>query len=304
MVGGTPAGVAQARRARANRLYVLGIGGVHLLALLVAVPWLFSWAGVAAFALGIVVFGYGINLGYHRILTHRSLRVPRWLERALVLVALCGMQDGPVRWVTHHRMHHANSDGEADPHTPRAGGLWSHCLWLFRHNPAIEGATAYHRYARDILRDPFYRWLQKHPPAVYGLYALHAVLFLAVAFAAGWAAMGSAMAGLQLGLSVLVWGVFARTVAVWHITWSVNSLTHMTGYRNWDTPDDSRNNPLVALLAFGEGWHNNHHADQASACNWHRWWEVDLIWLTIRALEALGLATDVVRPRHLRRAGG
>ncbi len=296
------AGAVPARGGRVNRLYLLGIGGVHVLALLAAVPWLFSWTGVAVLVPGIVLFGTGINLGYHRILTHRSLRVPRWLERLLVVIALCCMQDGPVRWVTHHRAHHRYSDAPGDPHTPRAGGVRAHCGCLFRHNPAIEGAPAYQAYARDVLRDPFYRWLQKNPLGVYGIYAAHAVLFYAAGFAAGWLTQGSPAAGLQLGLSVLVWGVFVRTVIVWHITWSVNSLTHMIGYRNWDTPDDSRNNWLVGLLAVGEGWHNNHHADQTSACNWHRWWEVDLTWLLIRALEAVGLATEVVRPRHLRRS--
>jgi stearoyl-CoA desaturase (delta-9 desaturase) len=108
---------------------------------------------------------------------------------------------------------------------------------------------------------------------------------------------GRYLGGVQFGASLLVWGVFARTVVVWHVTWSVNSLTHLWGYRNYDTDDNSRNNWLVGLLAHGEGWHNNHHAQQASAAHGHRWWEFDVTYLTIRFLEAIGLAKDVVRPR-------
>ncbi len=102
---------------------------------------------------------------------------------------------------------------------------------------------------------------------------------------------------MQFGLSLLVWGVFVRTVLVWHITWSVNSVTHVWGYRNYETGDSSRNNWLVGLWSNGEGWHNNHHADQRAAAHGHNWWEFDLTWITIHALEKLGLATDVVRPR-------
>jgi stearoyl-CoA desaturase (delta-9 desaturase) len=116
-------------------------------------------------------------------------------------------------------------------------------------------------------------------------------------FAIGLASTGQIMGGVQFGSSLLVWGVFVRTVAVWHITWSVNSLTHRWGYRNYETGENSRNNWFVALVSNGEGWHNNHHADQRAAAHGHRWWEVDITWLTVRLLAAVGLATDVVRPR-------
>jgi fatty-acid desaturase len=108
--------------------------------------------------------------------------------------------------------------------------------------------------------------------------------------------------GLQLGASWLVWGVYVRTVLVWHITWSVNSLTHLFGYRTYATDEDSRNNWLVAVLANGEGWHNNHHHDPASASVQHKWWEFDATYCMILVLEKLGLATDVIKPRHLRKA--
>ncbi|MEL7087630.1 MAG: acyl-CoA desaturase, partial [Planctomycetota bacterium] len=125
-----------------------------------------------------------------------------------------------------------------------------------------------------------------------------------VGFGLGWWWGGGATAGLQFGLSLLVWGVFVRTVAVWHITWSVNSLTHLFGYRNYKTGDHSTNNWLVAVLTVGEGWHNNHHHDQGSASNQHRWWELDLSYYEIKALEKLGLASHVRGPRSIRTAAG
>jgi stearoyl-CoA desaturase (delta-9 desaturase) len=122
-------------------------------------------------------------------------------------------------------------------------------------------------------------------------------VFYAAGFIAGWMMSGTIAAGVQFGSSLVVWGVFVRTIATWHITWSVNSVTHVWGYRNYDTDDNSRNNWLVGLWSNGEGWHNNHHADQRAAAHGHKWWEIDVTWLTIRVLEKLGLVRQVVRPR-------
>ncbi|GAG40664.1 unnamed protein product, partial [marine sediment metagenome] len=155
---------------------------------------------------------------------------------------------------------------------------------------------AYERYARDLLRDPFYLRVERNMLWV-GIYAAHAAIFFLAGFGFAWATTGSAAAGAQFGASLLVWGVLLRTVIGWHIAWSVNSITHMWGYRNYPTSDNSRNNWIVGLLSNGEGWHNNHHADQRSAAHGHKWWELDVTYLTIRAMAALGLAKDVVRPR-------
>jgi stearoyl-CoA desaturase (delta-9 desaturase) len=122
------------------------------------------------------------------------------------------------------------------------------------------------------------------------------ILYFVEGLTVGWMG-GTALDGLQLGASWLVWGVVLRTVAVWHITWSVNSATHLWGYRRYETGENSRNNWLIALLSNGEGWHNNHHADQRSAAHGHRWWEFDVTYLTIVFLEKLGLVRDVVRPQ-------
>jgi stearoyl-CoA desaturase (delta-9 desaturase) len=273
--------------------YVISLALMHALALLVFVPWLFSWSGVALFAAGVFFFGQGVNLGYHRLLAHTSLRVPKWLERAFVVLALCSMQDTPVKWVTAHRHHHKFSDEQSDAHSPLAGFWWSHMGWLFRPNPSIRGPIAYQTYCHDLLRDPFYRRLERNALLPVGVYLVHAALFFLA---------GLAIGDVQLGLSWLVWGVILRTVAVWHITWAVNSVTHVFGYRLYATPENSRNNWPLGLLAAGEGWHNNHHHDSASASNQHRWWEVDLTWYHIWLLERLGLATKVIRPRAQRHA--
>lgn len=282
--------------------YLLPIATVHLLAGLAILPACFSRSGVAIALAGITVFGtLGINLGYHRLLSHRSLVVPKWLEHLFTTCALCSLEDTPVRWVTTHRLHHVHSDTDDDPHSPRDGVVWSHCGWLFRRAPDRRSLAAFDRYARDLLADPWYRSLEARPFTVLWVYLLQVLLFAVAGFAAGWTATGRAEGGFPMAASWVVWGVFVRTVAVWHITWSVNSLTHLFGYRTYATGEDSRNNWFVALVANGEGWHNNHHHDPASASVWHRWWEIDVTWLIILGLERVGLATDVIRPRHVRR---
>jgi len=282
--------------------YAISIALIHLLALLAVLPWLFSWTGLVVMILGVHVFGQAINLCYHRLLAHKSARAPKWLEHAFVVMALCCMEDTPAKWVAIHRYHHNHSDEQDDPHSPLVAFLWSHIGWLVIVNKRLLDISHYAKYASDILRDPFYMKLEKRPFFGVWVYFLHALLFFAAGFGIGWLAFGGAVEALRFGLSLLVWGVFVRTVVVWHITWSVNSLTHLFGYANYETGDHSRNNWLVALLTVGEGWHNNHHSDPASASNHHRWWEIDITYCQIRLLEKLGLLTDVVPPKHVRRA--
>ena len=286
---------------RIHWVYASPILVIHALALLAVVPALFSWTGLVVGVLGVHVFGQAINVCYHRQLTHRSFRTPKWLERLFVLVALCCLQDTPGKWVATHRLHHRHSDERPDPHSPLVSFFWAHVGWLMVKNPATASMATYQRYAKDVLGDRFYMTLEKRPELVFVVYLLHAVGFFAVGFGIGcWT--GGLSGGLWFGASLLVWGVFVRTVLVWHITWSVNSLTHLWGYRNYDTNENSRNSWLVALLTVGEGWHNNHHADQASASNQHRWWELDVSYWQIRMLAWVGLARDVVEPRHVREA--
>lgn len=292
--------IAVPRRGRIVWFYAVVVVALHALALLALVPWLFSWTGAIAMIAGIYVFGgLGINLCYHRLLAHRSFDCPLWFERLLVYIALCCMQDAPARWVAAHRIHHRFSDEEPDPHSPLVSFLWSHIGWLLVDTHGLNKISNYERYVRDLLRQPFYLNLERKLVPVW-VYLTHAVAFFLAGLAAGWIGSGNVAAGIKFGLSLLVWGVILRTVVVWHITWSVNSLTHMFGYRNYETGEHSRNNWFVAIITSGEGWHNNHHHDPACASNRRRWWELDLIYLTIQVLEKLGIARNVVRPRHER----
>ncbi len=284
--------------------YLLPLLTLHLLALLACVPWLFSWTGVIALFVGVSVFGQlGVPICYHRLLTHRSFRVPKWLERSFVTMALCCGQNTPARWVSWHRMHHQHSDEMEDPHSPLVTFFWSHIGWLIFDNRATHSAAAYYKYARDVLDDPYYMYLEKHRSAANWIYLAHALLFFLGGLATAWATTGEFAAGLQFGLSLLIWGVALRTVYVWHITWAVNSLGHVFGYRNYETSEDSRNNWFVALITGGEGWHNNHHHDPASASVQHRWWEFDLNYYIIKSLEFVGLASHVVPPQAARSSG-
>ena len=280
--------------------FALPIIAIHLLALTALWPGFYSWVNVAVCVVGIFVFGQGINLGYHRLLAHRSLQVPKWLEYFYVMLALCCMEESPGKWVATHRRHHTFSDKDDDPHSTGHGFFWAHMGWLMFRREGVAGLTADPRWAADILKDRWYFQLERHwwLPSAFFLFQM-VVFFtagLSVALATG-AKWGSAV---QAAGGLIVWGVILRTVIVWHITWSVNSLTHFFGYRNYETGEESRNNWLVAILASGEGWHNNHHHDPASASVQHRWWEFDLTYYHIRALEVLGLAKKVIRPRRTR----
>jgi stearoyl-CoA desaturase (delta-9 desaturase) len=277
--------------------YAAAIAIVHLFGLLVFVPWFFSWTGVVFLVLGHYLFGLlGMTLCYHRLLAHRGFTCPKWLEHFLAILGVCCLQDSPARWVAVHRKHHRYSDEQPDPHSPLVATFWGHVGWLLIENRDLSSMSFYEHYARDVLRDPFYLRLERKM-MWFWVYVAHAALFFAGGLAMAWFRTGRSLDAVQFAVSLLVWGVFARTVLVWHVTWSVNSLTHLWGYRNYATDDNSRNNWLVGLLAHGEGWHNNHHAEQASAAHGHRWWELDATYLTICLLEAIGLAKNVVRPR-------
>jgi stearoyl-CoA desaturase (delta-9 desaturase) len=282
---------------RVNVPVLRGIVAFHLLALLGGVPWLFSWSGVAWAVAGLYLFGtLGINIGYHRLLTHRGFACPRWLEHALTVLGACCWQGAPMSWVSAHRMHHQHSDGPGDPHSPRDSFFWSHMGWFLVRDPALYNVATYDRYARDLFQDRFYKQLER-PRLWKTVHRVQWAAFLLAGSAVGLLSTWSLLGALQLGLSWLVWGVFVRTVAVWHITWSVNSVTHLWGYRSFDTRDDSKNNWLVGLVSNGEGWHNNHHAEPRCAAHGQRWWELDVSYLTIRGLELIGLTWDVVKPR-------
>jgi fatty-acid desaturase len=272
--------------------------GFHLLALLACIPWLFDWSAVALVPLGMYLFGtVGINIGFHRLLTHRGFACPRWLECALTVLGVCCRQGTPLSWVAIHRMHHQHSD--------ETSFFWSHVGWFLVYDPAVWSINTYDRYVRDLLRDRFMKKMEK-PRTLRIVQAAQIAAFLVLGAVVGAAVHQTWLGALQMSLSWLVWGVFVRTVVVWHVTWSINSLTHMWGYRNFNTHDDSRNNLLVGLVSNGEGWHNNHHASPRACSQGHRWWEIDLTSTFVRALQLVGLAWDVAPvkvPKHIAESG-
>jgi stearoyl-CoA desaturase (delta-9 desaturase) len=193
-------------------------------------------------------------------------------------------------------MHHQYADEPGDPHSPRESFFWGHMGWFMIYDPEVHNFSLYDRYARDLFQDRFYKRLER--PATWRVMHLtHWAVFLVLGTLVGAFSSGTVVGALQLGLSWLLWGVFVRIVAHLHATWAVNSVTHLWGYRNFKTRDDSRNNWLIALVSFGEGWHNNHHAEPRCAAHGRRWWEVDGSYVIIRLLETFGLAWNVVKPR-------
>jgi stearoyl-CoA desaturase (delta-9 desaturase) len=292
----TPAPSSTERTRQVNRKYAFWLTFIHLIALLALVPWFFSWAGVAAFALLYYLCGtLGITVCLHRLLTHRSFSCPLWFERTLSVLAACTIQDSPAYWVAIHRRHHNFSDRERDPHSPEEGLFWAHAGWLLVQTSDMQSTRMIARYARDVVRDPFQAWLERDDNWFKLAMLSWAALYI-VGLVGGLIAGDSLVEAVQLGLSLVVWGGALRTVYGWHAAWAVNSICHRWGYRSYETGDNSRNNFLVGLLANGEGWHNNHHADPNSARHGHAWYEFDLAWLSIRLLMGLGLAKDVRLP--------
>lgn len=281
--------------------YTIVLISVHVIALYAILPWtaayLFTWSGLILGILGHFVFGMlGITIGYHRLLTHRGFTCPKWLEHTLAILGMCNLQDSPARWVAIHRMHHQHSDHQPDPHSPLVNFLWGHMGWvIFRHKD-LDRTSHYERYVRDLLRDPFYLKLERRDGWFFVFLAHSFVITLAGLIAGYVVSGGIGSEAIRYAASWTVWAVAVRTVFVLHGTWSVNSLSHVFGYRNYKTRDHSTNNWLVALISHGEGWHNNHHAQPRSAAHGHRWWEFDMSWRIIQGLEMVGLAKDVVRP--------
>jgi stearoyl-CoA desaturase (delta-9 desaturase) len=259
-----------------NWVNVVFFGSIHLLALLA--PWFFSWS-----ALGIAIFlhwllgSIGICLGYHRLLTHRSFQVPKPLEYIIATIGALALQGGPIFWVSGHRQHHLyTEDADKDPYAASRGFWWSHMLWLLYPRAEFFKRETYQKYAPDLARDPYYRWLDSN-------FLLLQIPLGLLLFALG-------------GWSFVIYGSVLRAVILWHSTWLINSATHMTGYRSFEVEDGSRNLWWAAILTYGEGWHNNHHAHPNVAKAGWKWWELDVTWWAIQVLRTLGLAKKVVMP--------
>jgi len=248
-----------------------------------AAPFVFTWeAVVLTLVLHWITGGIGICLGFHRHLTHLSFSTYKPVRWLIAIIGGLAGEGSVIDWVANHRKHHAHSDQEGDPHSPHDGPWWSHVFWLGFWQGPEDHAKHIARWVPDLVKDPVLRWIG-------ALFLPSHFVFAAILFAAGYA-----YAGWPMAMSFLVWGVFVRLVFVLHSTWFVNSASHIWGYRNYETTDDSRNNWWVALLTYGEGWHNNHHMYPRMAPHGRRWWEFDVTFRTIRLMQWCGLAWDVV----------
>ena len=255
-----------------NWITAIAMGSFHVLAV-AAFFFIDYGAMLAALILTVVSGGFGIGMAYHRLLTHRSYKTPKWVEYLLTMCGTLALEGGPIFWVATHRVHHQKSDREGDPHTPREGGWWAHAGWIIMGHGLHQDSSVLARYVPDLAKDPVHVWLSK------------------------WHWLSNVIVGLALlafgDIPYVLWGIFFRTTFGLHSTWLVNSATHIWGSRRFQTRDDSTNNWWVALLAFGEGWHNNHHAHPTSARHGLAWYEFDFNWICISTLKALGLAWDV-----------
>ncbi|HWR53476.1 MAG TPA: fatty acid desaturase [Bryobacteraceae bacterium] len=240
----------------------------------VAALFTFSWS---VFAAAVLLYwmstGLGISMGYHRLHTHRSYKVPLALEYFFAFCGALTLEGGPISWVATHRIHHQNSDKPGDPHSPRDGGWWAHVGWILFGEATHSDTRKMAKYAPDLAKHRFYVWLNNY-------HWVASVVLGVLLYALG-------------GLPLMLWGICVRTVFGLHATWLVNSATHMWGARRFATRDDSRNNWWVALITFGEGWHNNHHAHPTSARHGLAWYEFDPSWIQIKILKALRIATSV-----------
>jgi stearoyl-CoA desaturase (delta-9 desaturase) len=239
-----------------------------------------SWSGIALAAVLYALRMFALTAGVHRSFAHRSFKTSRAMQFALAIVATASAQLGVLWWASQHRLHHRHTEGEKDPHSRRRGLWWAHVGWFLVHT---HDDTRWDQIP-DFTKYPELRWLDRH------------YFVPVIALAGGLLAFG--------GLPAVVWGFCVSTVLVWHAMFSLNSVGHWLGSRRYRTRDDSRNNALVALATFGEGWHNNHHYYPGSARNGFYWWELDVSYYVLRVFEAVGLVWDLrvvpdeVRGRH------
>jgi stearoyl-CoA desaturase (delta-9 desaturase) len=239
-----------------------------------AALFMFSWKALAVTVVLWWVSGsLGIGMGYHRLLTHRGYKTPKLVEYFLTLCGTLALEGGQIAWVTTHRIHHAFTEQPGDPHTPRDGGWWAHMGWILKGTAQQHPAEVMRRYSPDLMRDPVH-------VAINRFYWMPLIM------------VGVAL-GAWGGWPMVVWAIFFRVTFGLHATWLVNSATHLWGTRRFKVDDDSTNLWWVALLSFGEGWHNNHHAHPRAARHGLAWYEIDMNWWGIRTLQLLGLAKDI-----------
>ncbi|GLQ99078.1 acyl-CoA desaturase [Dyella mobilis] len=246
------------------------------------------WVGVSPVALAVAAALYALRMFaltgfYHRYFSHRAFQTSRAVQFTFAVIGAACVQRGPLWWAAHHRNHHRHADTQLDPHSPTVFGfLWSHMGWFLT-------PRAFHTdLARvpDLSRYPELRWLDRYDTAV--PVALAVLLYLVGTLLHRYAPMLGTSGG-----QMLTWGFFISTVVLFHATVTINSLAHRFGRRRFATRDNSRNNVWLALITFGEGWHNNHHFYPGSARQGFRWWEIDLTWYGLRLLAAIGLVWNL-----------
>jgi sn-2 palmitoyl-lipid 9-desaturase len=239
-----------------------------------AAPFFFNWSALGVcVALHWLTGSIGICLGYHRFLSHKSLKLVAPARFVTLLAGSLSGEGSPLTWAATHRLHHMRSDQEGDPHSPLDGSLWSHMWWLLVYRTPAQRDALFQKFAPDLVNDRMLQFFEK-------TYFLWQVVSGVVLYAIG-------------GMPFLLWGLCVRMVAMYHSTWFVNSATHIWGYRNYETRDMSRNLWWVAVLSYGEGWHNNHHAHPHTARAGHRWYEFDPTFWAIRFLQVTRLAYEV-----------
>ncbi len=261
---------------------VLFVVVVPLVATVLAIVLLWQravhWSDLALLAAMYVLVAIGVTVGYHRMLTHRSF-VPHPVVKAILLIlGSMALEGNAIQWTATHTKHHALADRPGDPHSPLDGFFHAHLGWVFAKDNADP-----RKYCRHLLQDRLVVFVSR-------THLLWVVIAMAIPFA-----VGGALGGWAGALTGLLWGGLVRQFLTHHVTWSVNSVCHTFGKRAFETMDASRNEWIVGLLAFGEGWHNNHHAFPRSAFHGLRWWQFDLAGYVIRLFERLGLASEVYR---------
>lgn len=217
--------------------------------------------------------GIGLAVGFHRLLTHRGFKTPKWMEYLITILGCLSLQGGHIKWVAIHRKHHQSTDQPGDPHSPREGFLHSHIGWMINGDGSLAKPEFLEKYAADLYKEPFHYYLNKY-----------------------WWTPSVILAGILFyfdGLPAVLWGIFVPVGFGLQFTWMVNSVCHYWGTRMFETNDDSRNNWIVAILTWGEGWHNNHHQKPVRARHGLTWYQFDPGWIFIRVLQMFGLAREI-----------
>ncbi len=259
---------------------------IHLACLFVFIVGI-SWVAVLICLLSYVVRMFAITAFYHRYFSHKSFKTYRWLQAVFGVLGATATQRGPIWWAAHHRHHHIHADSEEDSHSPRDGFWHSHLKWfLMKKNFAVKS-----QYVKDLEKFPELKFIDRFD-------ILFPILFAVLLFGLGSVLQTSYPQLDTSGWQLVIWGYFVSTVLLSHITYCINSLAHVFGFRSYETKDDSKNNFLLAILTLGEGWHNNHHCSPGSVKQGFKWWQIDLSYYVLYMMDKVGLIWDLKYPNQ------